>query len=210
MIFQTIIEGIAYGIFLSILVGPLLVTLIDTSINHGIKKGLIVASGIWLSDLLFIIAVIFLSLTYQDVLNSSYLSYGAIIASVSFIAVGIQYLMTKDTALKAYDITWKNNFSYQFIKGFLINTINPFTLVFWTSLAANKAILQDQPEKHLWIFFCTIFIIIIFTDTLKVILANKIAFWLKPSVTLYLRLFSGLVFIVSGLYILGKFVMKIL
>ena len=46
------------GLALAILVGPILSSLIQRSLEQGIKAGLLVASGIWISDLLFIGGII--------------------------------------------------------------------------------------------------------------------------------------------------------
>ncbi|MEL6661242.1 MAG: LysE family transporter, partial [Bacteroidota bacterium] len=52
-------EGVYWGVLLAILVGPLLVALIQASLEQGTKAGLAVALGIWVSDLLFVFTVYF-------------------------------------------------------------------------------------------------------------------------------------------------------
>jgi threonine/homoserine/homoserine lactone efflux protein len=205
MLFKLILEGILYGLFLSILVGPLLVTLVDTSIKNGIKNGLLVAAGIWLSDILFIVAVAYLSLKFEDVISSRFINHGSWITALIFIGVGFKYLITKES--HTHESKWKLPTSgfWQFWKGFLVNTINPFTLVFWTSLAANQVILKDQSTTNIMVFFLSILFVIIITDTLKVFIANRIHYFLHSKTINYLRLFSGVVFILSGGYILYKF-----
>ena len=50
-------SGILLGLTLSILTGPILFTIIQTSIEEGFRAGITVASGIWISDLLFIFCI---------------------------------------------------------------------------------------------------------------------------------------------------------
>ena len=52
-------NGILIGLALAILVGPILFSLIQRSIEQGVKAGLWVAFGIWISDVLFIIGIMF-------------------------------------------------------------------------------------------------------------------------------------------------------
>jgi threonine/homoserine/homoserine lactone efflux protein len=203
--FKVIAEGLVYGIFLSILVGPLLVTLVNTSIKHGIKKGLYAAGGIWLSDILFIIAVAYLSLRFEDIIASKYLVYGAWVTAIVFIVVGLLFIIKKEEEIKGSKWELPSNDMSQFFKGFLVNTINPFTLVFWTTLATNQAVLKGQPIDVILVFFMTILFVIILTDTLKVLLANRITYFLKSRSITYFRLFSGVVFLLSGIYIVVKF-----
>ena len=40
--------GLQYGLFLSILVGPLLVALVQTGFEQGMRAGFMVGLGIWL------------------------------------------------------------------------------------------------------------------------------------------------------------------
>ena len=54
---QPIIHGIELGIFLSLLFGPLWIALIEATIQQKMVGGFVLASGIWISDVLFIIAV---------------------------------------------------------------------------------------------------------------------------------------------------------
>jgi threonine/homoserine/homoserine lactone efflux protein len=53
---QYILDGIILGLTLTILLGPIFVALTQTGIQHGIRAGVAVGSGIWISDLLVIIS----------------------------------------------------------------------------------------------------------------------------------------------------------
>ncbi len=205
MLFKVILEGILYGLFLSILIGPLFVTLVDTSIKYGVRKAMFVAAGIWLSDGLFIWSIAYLTLKFEDIIHSRFITQGSWITSIIFIAVGLRYLIVKDSKIQKDKWQFPNNNFWQFWKGFLINTINPFTVVFWTSLAANQVILKDRTSGYTMWFFFAILVVIVLTDTIKVILANRVTYFLQSKSVTYLSYFSGLVFLLSGLYILYKF-----
>ena len=61
--------GIQYGVFLSLLVGPLLVVLVQTGVERGIQSGLIVGLGIWISDLLFIFSVYYCFSQWNEIVE---------------------------------------------------------------------------------------------------------------------------------------------
>ncbi len=199
-----ILEGISLGLFLSILVGPLLVTLINTSIKNGVNKSIVVAAGIWLSDLIIIVALFNLSHKMEIFFTEERLKILALICSVVFTAVGLIYLI-KNNAKTESKIKTPNTYFWQFVKGFLINTVNPFTFVFWTSLGASHFVIHKYPLTNNVVFFSSIFAVIILTDLLKVFLADKIGQVLKTNFVYYLQLISAIIFIVSGGYIFWKF-----
>jgi threonine/homoserine/homoserine lactone efflux protein len=204
MMLKAIIEGSTYGLFLAILVGPLLMTLVNTSIKSGYKKGLAVASGIWISDLIFILILFNLSKEFSALLTEGVLKVMALISGITFIAVGINYIVkTKSSNEAGYKVP--DTYVWQTIKGFMINTINPFTFVFWTTLSAKNVLFKKYDSSEGLAFFSSIIAVIIITDTLKVLLADKISNILKSHIVVYLQYFTATIFILSGSYILFKF-----
>ena len=88
-----ILEGAGYGLFLSILVGPLLMTLIHITVHHGINKGLVLASGIWLSDFLIISTLILTMSQIKLNLTDNTLTLLAVLAACIFIVMGVIYFI---------------------------------------------------------------------------------------------------------------------
>jgi threonine/homoserine/homoserine lactone efflux protein len=202
--YKVILEGISYGLFLALLVGPLLVTLVNTGIKSGYKKGIAVASGIWLSDLIIILILFNLSKEFSALLTPETLKKMALVSGIAFISVGIMYFVKSKSSSEAR-YTVPDTYMWQAFKGFLINTINPFTFVFWTTLSANTLIIKKIDAHTGMVFFSTIMIVIVLTDALKVLLAHKISGMLKSHIVTYLQYFTALIFISSGSYILIKF-----
>lgn len=203
---KAILEGSTYGLFLAILVGPLLMTLVNTSIKSGYQKGLAVASGIWISDLIFILILFNLSKEFSALLTEGVLKVMALLSGITFIAVGINYIVkTKSSNEAGYKVP--DTFIWQTIKGFMINTINPFTFVFWTTLSAKNVLFKKYDSSEGLAFFSSILAVIIITDTLKVLLADKISNILKSHIVVYLQYFTATIFILSGSYILFKFLL---
>ena len=97
-------DGIQFGLALSVLVGPLLFALIQTSIEEGFRAGWMVGLGIWVSDILFVsITYFFISLvseiTKWDGLELTLGIFGGII----LIFFGLGSLLSKAPAIESME-----------------------------------------------------------------------------------------------------------
>ena len=54
-----LLQGIVLGLSLSFMIGPLLFAILQAGIERGFRAGLAVAGGIWLSDVLYVVALRF-------------------------------------------------------------------------------------------------------------------------------------------------------
>ena len=54
-----ILDGLLLGLTLAILLGPIFVALTQTGIQRGVRAGLSVGTGIWISDILVIVTAYF-------------------------------------------------------------------------------------------------------------------------------------------------------
>ena len=139
------LQGVYWGLLLAILVGPLLVALIQASLEQGTKAGLMVGLGIWISDLIFIFTVYF-GFRFIDKISKAdhfELSVGLVGALVLLIT-GIATLLTPPPALDNPDHLLKDTRGSWALwsKGFLINTINPFTAIF--SITAMPTVILER------------------------------------------------------------------
>ncbi len=197
-----LLKGISWGFFLAVLTGPLLFTLIQTGIERGIRLGTMVGIGIWVSDLLFILAVYY-GAQQIAVLehNDDFKLYLGIIGGLVLIAFGVFTYLTKPVLEQEQKISASTYGGY-FLQGFLINTINPFTVIFWISITSAEIIAAHAtPHQSFW-FYSGILGTIIVTDFLKVVLAKKIRPYLKPHYLFKLRKMVGI-----GLFLFGVFLM---
>ena len=103
----------------------------------------------------------------------------------------------------------KKNFSYfkLLLKGFVVNTLNPFTFFFWGVIAAGKLAESGFSENEFFLFFGAILFVIIATDTLKVSLAKVIRKYMKPKNILLVRKISGIAFVIFGIILIVRVMM---
>ena len=195
-----ILDGMLMGLGLSILVGPLLIILITTSLESGRKAGILVGVGIWLSD------IFSFSLTYLiieevgDLLAFSDLFYNVVGYSGAALLMifGLIVILKARKSLRVETSPIRASSPLRYIsRGFAINSFNPFTLAFWASVSGTVASSNDHFYGIL--FFTGILVVLIVTDSTKVLLADKVKRFLSEKVVFRIRLISGIILCLSAL-----------
>lgn len=202
---EILLNGIKFGLALSILAGPILFALVQTSIEQGFRAGWAVGSGIWMSDLLFILTTYFgisyvAELTKWDGLEFTLGVAGGIILLV----FGIGALVIKSPSIDNFErkaIRYSSYFSL-WLKGFLINTFNPFTFFFWIGVSGILFSEKGLQPGEAQLFYGGLIGTIISTDLIKVGLAKAIRRWLKPNFILWMRRIAGIALIIFGIVLL--------
>lgn len=196
-------QGILMGLALAMMVGPILFALVQTSLDRGILSGLIVGSGIWISDIIFI-ALIFTGFAYiENVIRlPDFEFYGGVIGGVILFAIGIGMVLSNEVDRTMMPRSRKQKTKEGinlWLKGFLVNTVNPFTVFFWMGIVSSGLGYEEFTFEKVGLFFVGLMGTIIITDALKVILAGQIRRRLTDATILRLRKISGLVLIVFGI-----------
>lgn len=197
---EIILKGIASGVVLALLIGPVFFTLLQTSIERGFRSGAWVAVGISISDSLYIL-ISYLGL-YQFFDNPQarlYLSYcgGGIL-----LVFGIYYLFIKSRKLQQFHpehIQTRSPFRLA-AKGFLINGFSPMVLIFWIGTVglATSEFGYTKPWQAA-MYFSAIVGTVFITDLLKAKLADKLRHLLTATAIRRLNFVLGIVLIAFGL-----------
>ncbi|MCX6269064.1 MAG: LysE family translocator [Bacteroidetes bacterium] len=205
-ILHPLFEGIILGLTVAISIGPALFALLQTSIKHGIKVGIFLAAGIFVSDLALVAGFYFGASAI--VTNPKYHLVLGIIGGVVMSAYGIYTFFKKVTlteqveAINEIKVKKKGSFPY-FVKGFVLNFANPMLWVFWiTSMLAINATYGGN-QRSVALFFTGTLSVILMTDILKVVLANKIKMAGNPQVKLWMNRIVGLLFMIIGAFIIS-------
>jgi threonine/homoserine/homoserine lactone efflux protein len=203
-------NGIKLGLALSVLTGPIIFTLLQTSIEQGFRAGIMVAAGIWFSDLLFV-AVTFFGVSYVARLAQwdGLEFWLGIAGGIILLIVGGSMLLLKPPPMEKLEqpkAVRHSSMLSLMTTGFLINTINPFTFFFWLGVSATLFTKQALKPDQAQLFYLGLFGTIIFTDTTKVGLAKYIRRWLKPQKIILLRKIAGAALLAIGV---GLFVRAI-
>jgi len=202
---EVILEGLLFGLGLAISMGPIFIALTQTSIEKGVMPGLTVGAGIWVSDIIFIVGFYkFIYLIKDKVENSQFELWMGLSGSVILIAFGLYLLFTK-TKLDFSKVkhSYKNYIGF-WLKGFLINTINPFTFFFWMGVISSYVIGRNIPEQETIVLLTTILLVIILSDTGKVFLASFLKTVLEDKHIQFVTNLSGALLLVFGVFMAYK------
>lgn len=198
---QYIIEGMQIGLVLSVLVGPLLLALVEAAIEGGARRGIALGFGIWTSDLLFILAIHYGLWYLQAAVDWPYFkivvgSVGAVI----LVAVGANSLFGWTGRLSADTDLVPDQASYPvaFLKGWALNTFNPFTVFFWLTAATGFVLQRDLEPQQANLFYAGIVGTVVLTDIVKVLLAKRIRHYLQEGHLVQMRRVSGVALILFG------------
>lgn len=195
---EAVLKGVASGLLLAVLVGPVFFTLIQTSIERGFKSGVYVAVGISLSDAICImIAYLGISLINSPGFRI-YLSYfgGAIL-----LGFGIYYLFIKSRKPVIYNpehIEERSPFRLM-AKGFVINGFNPMVLFFWIGTMSVATALGYTSPGMAAVFFGSIVATVFITDVIKAKLSDKLRALLTARTMNVMNLLVGIVMFAFGL-----------
>ena len=69
------IEGLVLGMLLAVSLGPIFIALTQTSLEKGIKPGLTVGSGIWVSDFIIVYLVYKFINTIKSTIESDFFMF---------------------------------------------------------------------------------------------------------------------------------------
>lgn len=198
---NSILEGIVLGLALAFLIGPGFIALIHTSIHDGLKSGMLFAIGIVVSD----ITLIFLSYlgAIQFLQNESNQFYVGIAGGIVLIGFGVV------TFFKKYKVSTKRGIEVKvtitgggqiryMLKGFFLNILNPFLLIFWLGVMSFISAKYGVGTKEVVSFFTAAIITVFVTDTLKCLVAIQIRRFLNINILTWVNRIVGLLLMVFG------------
>lgn len=204
-----LLQGIQTGLILAIMLGPIFFALVQAGVERGMRAGLMVGLGIWISDLIFILSVFFgasylVVVTEWPGFKATFGSIGGII----LIGFGVGMMLTKSPPLPAIHEDRPKIGARTYLglwaKGFLINTINPFTFFFWLSVMSLIMLGENYSTDYASLFFIGVMLTIVLTDTLKVALAKFIRRYMTNRHIHILRVVSGAALVVFGAVLMVK------
>ncbi len=205
---QPFLNGLLFGLTLTILLGPIFFALVQAGLERGFRAGFAMGMGIWVSDVIFIVAV-YLSVSRIVGVTEieGFKLWVGIAGGVILLLIGLLTLLGKPPEMNASILTKKKlgaSYLVLGIKGFLINTINPFTFFFWISVMTAVVLKEEYSVSDATQFFVAIMLIIVTSDMAKVYLAKYISSKLKAHHVLWMRRISGSALIAFGIALMVR------
>ena len=197
------LQGVKFVIVLAFLVGPVFFTLIQTSAERGFRTGLIMAFGISLSDILYVLVCYFG--VAQFVEDPAYHTRMSFMGGFILIAFGLYHFVIKAWKTKAvagHAAIEKKSYRY-FLKGFLINGLSPTVPLFWIGTISLASLdFGYSSGSQLAIFFTSLLCTVLATDILKAYLAGKLQSYMNTRVLRTVNIILGIGLIAFGIRLL--------
>lgn len=195
---EAVLSGITLGLVLAFLIGPVFFMLIDTSIKKGFRKAVFMAVGVMLSDGAFILITYFSRTAI--VILSDYKTEIGVTGGVVLIIFGlVNFFKKPHISAAAIDLPDDSRSEWiDTMKGFMMNALNPFVLIFWIGVSGAISAKNNFTEPNIIVFYIVVLITVLTTDLIKAWLASRLKRLLKPGVLLWINRASG-----AGLMIFG-------
>ncbi|MEQ6166561.1 MULTISPECIES: LysE family transporter [unclassified Ekhidna] len=166
-----IINGLIFGLIFIFALGPAFFALIQTSIQQGFKKAIFLAIGISVSDVFYVLIVLFGMAKALETDNFKF--WMGIFGVVMLSAYGV-YSWFKTPKVQREDIASDSNVAKQFAKGLLLNGLNPFIIVTWATWVSVSVINFEYGFNEQVQFFAGMLIMIFSMDLGKAFVAHRL------------------------------------
>lgn len=195
----TLLNGIEFGIVLAFLVGPVFFAILQASIEKGFWVGVLVAVGVSLSDILYVLICYFGLSAFVTQPGMDF--YMGIAGGLILLGFGAYHLFVKsrrDYVNRPTELPEKHRFRYIF-KGFVINCMSPMVPVFWIGAISVATIDFGYASGYdFTIFFIGVLVTALLTDIGKAYLAGKLREMITHRLLMLMNVTVGLALMAFG------------
>lgn len=204
---EALFSGILLGLTMAIMLGPALFSLLQTSIHRGFRAGMFMSLGIFMSDCL-LVALSYLGVSSVLTEPENTTVFG-IVGGIVMILFGL-FTFRKKTNIRTepeieapIPLDRPKPLKYM-AKGFALNILNPFLLIFWMGWMAYVGNTYGPKSIELAVFFGGTLLTVVSTDMLKCFIAGKIKQYLKPRIIHIVNYILGATLIILGIYMIFR------
>lgn len=169
-----LLDGILFGLLLALMVGPVFFALMHRALDGGFFPAMFMALGVVTSDAFFVVLChVGISRFYH--LPAFEMVLG-MIGGIILLVFGLRMIFIPLGAGRPGPTDpgqpkWLKNV----VKGFLINSLNPFVLFFWLGVASLTAVKYQAEMRESTLFYGAALATVLLTDVLKVYLAHRLS-----------------------------------
>lgn len=213
-ILMELLLGILSGVLLSLFFsfGPAFFSLLQTSIHYGYKRAAPFAFGVFVADF-FIVFLMLTVLKNVDMYGVLHNKWVASIAGVVILAMGVYTLLKRPTKpLVASDSSEVQAIPvekrrYVFIRGFLLNFINPLIWIYWVSMIALMLGETGASSSEVYVFFAGLLGATLSMDLIKCKTASLFHRIITDRVLLIINIVVGVILIAFAFYVVFSMVL---
>ncbi len=201
-------EGFSVGLLLSVLVGPVFFALIQASLTNGFRNAAALATGILISDLIYVLVTFFgIKIIAGFESFELFLGLGGGLILIGF---GLSSIFKKKTFRPnsgGIELPRQKKRS-AFAKGFGINGVNPFVLLFWISIASLVNLKESFTESDYFAYYGGILGTVFIIDLLKAFIAKQLSPLVTDRTLYWLNKLVGVLMIFYGLRMIWQTLVK--
>jgi threonine/homoserine/homoserine lactone efflux protein len=168
-------KGVAVGITVSFLIGPIFFALVDLTISKGWRSGIFYVFGVLLSDvvLIYVVETVLQQFDFDTIKTQIGLFGG-----VMLLVFGVLTFLAK-ASVQSVDVKDIKTLFQAFMKGVLINVFNPFVTIWWIAMYTTVSIRYTGFTDKFSFYFGILLMVLLF-DILKI----RFAYYLKQRLTI--------------------------
>lgn len=209
---EIIIKAVVTGFVLSIMIGPVFFILLETSMRRGIRAALAFDAGVLISDLLYILVAYLFFSEVAALTEGKNEGIIQVIGGILFLVFGLVTFFKKVKDQKRDDlgntVNQSKDYIMLFIKGFLLNILNPMVIFYWFSVMAwgakNNADSSSSSEYLLLIYIVVLLSVFFAFDILKIVGAKKLRNFVTDSVLRSLNRITGSILFGFGVVLIVR------
>lgn len=208
------LEGALLGLTLATFFGfgPAFFALVQTSIHRGFGPAALLATGIFLNDVLMVVLCLMGAVQIVTA-PSNYLWFG-ISSGIILIIFGLVTFTRKvrepkededmDLPVKVSGPSWITYIA----KGFFMNIVNPFVWIFWVGVVVGISARMGGDEVKLTTFFSGTLIVVLASDLLKAYGAYTIKGFFTTKMIGKLNKIAGIGLVIFGVFLMGRVIFE--
>lgn len=187
------------------MIGPAFFMLLETSIMKGIRAAVAFDFGVFISDVI-IIGVVFFFLNEVAHTIKENRNLLTVAGGIILLTYGIATAIKKQNAKLNNDfiniVHQPRDYGILFLKGFLLNFLNPMVLFYWFAVLTIDTESVAQGGVNAFTFIAFILGTYFSIDLLKIMGAKKLRVFVTPGVLKRLSLILGLVLVIFGIVLI--------
>ncbi|MEM6644154.1 MAG: LysE family transporter [Bacteroidota bacterium] len=190
-------NGLFFGLIFIFILGPAFFALIQSSLQQGFRKAIFLAIGVSVSDTIYVMVVLFGLAALLD--GEEFRFWVALGGVVLLIAYAIYSWLKQPKIFNEKEKNQDGSYLRNFIKGLLLNGLNPLVIVFWATWISNITVRFEYDFAAQMQFFLGMLAMILGLDIAKAFIAHRLKHLItirfikrmNRAVAIVLILFSG-------------------
>jgi threonine/homoserine/homoserine lactone efflux protein len=197
------IDGLLYGLLFVLALGPAFFALLQTALKHGFMRAMLVSLGVILMDSVFIALILLGFSRFLEIPEVRF--WLGLLGAAVLTLFGVASWTRNTTAMIEEDKERSSALISFFLKGVVVNGLNPLIIIFWIGIIGAVANLGYSFGQQVW-FFAGFISTVFLLDVIKAFAIVRLTTFISPRLLRNINRVVGILFIFFGLRILAYLV----